>query len=537
MVFSQQNIKNLYNKIYGIYEDQPALKKTRNSYLQKYNEAKDSDYLIYSKFVELYIYKEDTIGNIRRSYEMIGLSKKNSTLRSEAYFQAAIFLENNSLDLSLKYLKESDKINQENNYEYLSLMTYHILGRNYYKRKDYPKAMYYFNKALMGEQKNKNYLMVSSMYNNIGLTYDKMGKISDAIKNTQKGIFILESAKSAISYEKWFLYLMINNLADYYFKIKDYDKAEMYYQQAFQYFYSHPKFKNKLSRTIPNLYSLYQDNPAKRENLIVQIQHLLDHDKSFSLNTTILEILQDNAIKRGSRNDIEKISLKLNDYMKGYRHFLNKKNAGTMNTINYNLTEEFIKEQKIQQQKALIVYICITAGLLLFMGGVYYLYRIKNLEKKEAIIQKEFLEKENSWIQERLNYIKLNLDLKTKTEKELLKRLKSLRKSQNNEAQEVVKDLYLNISNLLQIDKRQESDLLKDNAADYEFLEKIKRIYPDLTPQELKLCGYLRLPLTSKEVATFIDSTPGAVRVAKTKIKQKMSLPKEQKLDDFLKKL
>lgn len=119
----------------------------------------------------------------------------------------------------------------------------------------------------------------------------------------------------------------------------------------------------------------------------------------------------------------------------------------------------------------------------------------------------------------------------------MLKRLKSLRKIPNEDAQEVVKELYLNISNLLQIDKRHEFDLLKENPSDVAFLEKLKTLCPELTAQELRLCGYMRLPLSSKEVAAFVDSTPGAVRVAKTKIKQKLALQKDQKLDDFLKNI
>lgn len=65
-------------------------------------------------------------------------------------------------------------------------------------------------------------------------------------------------------------------------------------------------------------------------------------------------------------------------------------------------------------------------------------------------------------------------------------------------------------------------------------MEKLSQQFPSLTEQELKLCAYFKLNLSSKEVSLLEGITSGSVRVYKTKIKSKMGLGKEQKLDDFL---
>ena len=432
----------------------------------------------------------------------------------------------------MEYLKKSVKLNEAYNFGLEKILAYHVMGRIYYKKNKFQEALYYFQKTLNLAKDKKDTLNMSSMYNNMGLVYDKEKKYSLAIAFAQKSIRLLTNPENT-----FFLNVVRTNIGDYYFKMKKYQEAEVYYAPAFQYYHKFSDSKNELSSAIPNLYSIYENNASKREPFVEKVKELLDTDKAAPLNITILKVMQANAFQKGALQEAKQISNVLNLYTLEYKRFLNKRHAETSNLMARYISEEFANEQKIQKQKDLNLYFAIASVLLLISGGVYYLFRIKSLEKKEAVIQKEFLEKENSWIQERYNYIRLNLELKTKTEKELLKRLKSLRKSQNENAQEVVKDLYLNISNLLQIDKRQGADLLKENTADHEFLEKIKNLYPDLTAQELKLCEYLRLPLTSKEVAAFIDSTPGAVRVAKTKIKQKLSLPKEQKLDDYIKTL
>ena len=43
-----------------------------------------------------------------------------------------------------------------------------------------------------------------------------------------------------------------------------------------------------------------------------------------------------------------------------------------------------------------------------------------------------------------------------------------------------------------------------------EFLKRLKTAYPDLTPRELKLCAYLRLNISSKEISLLMNiSTRG----------------------------
>ena len=458
----QERMDDFYKKMSTAKND-AELSLLSNAYLHEYQQGKDKKNLAYARFIETYIYPKDTLGNIKRVFEMIRCSEENSELRSRAYFWAAVFLENSALDLSLKYLKKSENLNEKHQYDFAKILTNHILGRVYYKKEDYRKAIFYFERTFRLAREKRDSLNMSSMYNNIGMVYGKQKNYPKAIVFAKKSIALLKGPDY-----NFFLNVVRTNIGDYYFKMKNYQEAEKYYVLAFQYYYANPKNKSALSSTIPNLYHIYENTPLKRENFAQQVRKLLDNDKTSPLNITILKVIQANAFKKRAIKEAEDTSFLLNSYTLEYKRFLNKRHAQTSNTMARYISEEFSKEQKIQQQRELIIYISIAAILLLLLGSAYYFFRIKDLEKKEAIIQKEFLEKENSWIQERFNYTKLNLDLKIKTEQELLKRLKSLRKSHNDEAQEVVKELYLSISNLLQIDKRNGKNLIKETREDYD---------------------------------------------------------------------
>jgi ligand-binding sensor domain-containing protein/DNA-binding CsgD family transcriptional regulator len=72
------------------------------------------------------------------------------------------------------------------------------------------------------------------------------------------------------------------------------------------------------------------------------------------------------------------------------------------------------------------------------------------------------------------------------------------------------------------------------NQLNHNFLEKLKKEFPDLTQTNLKLCAYLRMNLGSKEIASLMNISPNAVLKSKYRLKLKFQLNKEQDLVDFL---
>lgn len=66
------------------------------------------------------------------------------------------------------------------------------------------------------------------------------------------------------------------------------------------------------------------------------------------------------------------------------------------------------------------------------------------------------------------------------------------------------------------------------------FLSNLKDKYPNLSPSDLKLCAYLKLNLSSKEIAQLLNITPRAVEVSRYRLRKKLGLKPEVNLFDFL---
>ena len=72
------------------------------------------------------------------------------------------------------------------------------------------------------------------------------------------------------------------------------------------------------------------------------------------------------------------------------------------------------------------------------------------------------------------------------------------------------------------------------NNADKDFLKKIKELHPDLTSNDLRLCAYLRLNLSSKEIAPLLNISVKSVEVKRYRLRKKMELPHENSLTEHI---
>ena len=66
------------------------------------------------------------------------------------------------------------------------------------------------------------------------------------------------------------------------------------------------------------------------------------------------------------------------------------------------------------------------------------------------------------------------------------------------------------------------------------FLKRLKKHYPDLTQGDLKLCAYLRLNLSSKEIAPLLNISTRSLEVRRYRLRKRLNLETEENLVEFL---
>ena len=66
------------------------------------------------------------------------------------------------------------------------------------------------------------------------------------------------------------------------------------------------------------------------------------------------------------------------------------------------------------------------------------------------------------------------------------------------------------------------------------FFKRMKSTYPDLTQSDLKLCAYLKLNLSSKEIAPLLNISFRGVETRRYRLRRRMALDADKNLVEFI---
>ena len=97
-----------------------------------------------------------------------------------------------------------------------------------------------------------------------------------------------------------------------------------------------------------------------------------------------------------------------------------------------------------------------------------------------------------------------------------------------------IKKLIREIDDNVKLDEQWEFFQRHFEAVHPGFFSRLGKEYPGLTHNELKFCAYLRINLSSKEIAQILNISTESAITKRYRIRKKMNLPNEENLNDFL---
>jgi DNA-binding CsgD family transcriptional regulator len=75
------------------------------------------------------------------------------------------------------------------------------------------------------------------------------------------------------------------------------------------------------------------------------------------------------------------------------------------------------------------------------------------------------------------------------------------------------------------------------NEAHESFFKKLKLNHPDLVPNDLKLCAYLRMNMSCKEMASLLNISVRGVEIRRYRLRKKLQVPHDRNFVEFLMEL
>jgi tetratricopeptide (TPR) repeat protein len=371
------------------------------------------------------------------------------------------------------------------------------IGLAYFKLNEYDSALIYFEKGLNFARETNNRLHEMYVMNNTGLLYLESGKYQQAINNFEESVKI---AKEIVyPYEEANSLL---NIAWVYIRSRQMDLANKYLVEA------------EAIVVRLDIQGLYRDLNERYYQLYLE---KMEYEKALSYFQKFKDI-QDSIFGQETNNRIAELNIKYE----------------TAKKETENLRLRSALEIKEFREKRLIVLIVIIS-LLFASLGITFLFIRKYQKQKQTIMEQEAL-----LLKERLEH----------SQKELAS--KALRLASQNEFRikmiETTGQVYEHLDEtgkeslntlLKNLESRVDQSAWQEFETRFEqvheaFFDKINSLFPDLTPNDRRICAFLKLNMSTKDIALLTHRSPRSIESARYRLKKKFGLDPEEDILAFL---
>ncbi|NPD45849.1 MULTISPECIES: tetratricopeptide repeat protein [unclassified Lentimicrobium] len=374
------------------------------------------------------------------------------------------------------------------------------IGMTYLKEKDYENALVYCEQGLELSTSLKNHIFSANITNNMAQIYEEQGNIETAREYYLKTLDIYKKQNSV-----YLCGLTNKSIADSYLIEEEYEKARKYYLKAKLYFES-----SGANRKLISTYNQLSDIYSKQHKLDSAYYYL----KQYS-------VLNDSINKNENETRYQELNIKYETEKKEKENAILKKD----------------NDKQIAIQRFL--FLLITA--IIIIASIMMLYYRQS--KKLLMHKKLIADKEN-------NDLKLNLEFRNKEltnnalklvnlsvfTNKILVNINEVLPDTNDHGKKKLQDLTKEIETNFQLRnwKEFETHFIEVHNG---FYERLQMKYPKLTPTEVKTCAFLRLNMSSKDIAALTYKSLRTIESVRTSIRKKMALSHDVNLVSFLMKL
>lgn len=159
---------------------------------------------------------------------------------------------------------------------------------------------------------------------------------------------------------------------------------------------------------------------------------------------------------------------------------------------------------------------------------------IDNLKNEKLRVENEKNKAEVELKTKELASYAMQITQKNETLQNMKEQLNNISKKVNPDAQRHLQKLIKNIEkSTSQKEDWEKFEGYFDQVYE-DFTRRLRDKYPNLTPNDIKLCAYLRMNLTTKEIAPLLNISVRGVEVSRYRLRKKMNLSKDQNLIEFM---
>lgn len=396
------------------------------------------------------------------------------------------------------------------------------IGNVYNTMNSTETAMSYYDKALAASIKlsgeDPGYRIMPSLYSCISMAYYNRGEFDKSLAYSKKAF---ESSEETDDRQNISTFCI--NIAHSYTSIGMPDSAEVYIAKAEQY-------------------SQEEGSTIGRALIFLEYASLYKAEGATGKAVAYLDLAQAAGEEVGSSSILSKvhemrsqICSDKGDYRNAYLDLIEvkrlsdslKSEAAVEAALKMKYSNEYrMMEQKIAYHRektrlktAIMGSISVLLAVLLVVVLILVRTRISKLKLEKDNLRKD-LELKNKELVSKIMFLMEKNELINGYTRRLVDIMDTLKGEQRQKLQSLICEMRSSVEGTGMWDTFEKYF----NNVYESFYINLKKDCPDLTPTELKVCALLRLNLSSKEISSLMNLSPGSVDVARAKIRKKLNI-------------
>lgn len=433
-----------------------------------------------------------------------------------------IYNELGDYDKSSGYFFKSLKLNEKIGYKEGISHSLGNIGMDFFSLRDHKKALNYFNDALTIALEIQNQQAIKRQYNNIAVVYQDLQKYDTANTFLRKALEININLGDKLGQGT-----NIMNIGYGQLNSADFDNALISFQQALDLF---TELDNRLhmAECYLNFGFCYHD--AKKTDKGIEYFKLgLKEGQSQGYDRIIYSAAE----------ALSNIYTERRDTANAYSYVMIEKSAGDSLFANQKqkllskLELQYIYEKKeferqlAQQTKntiMLIIIFSLISGLVI-LGLIFSRHKLKS---RFILLEKDKIESELDIKNRELSVNLISLIKKNEMLSEISDKLVHLELNEKaNDTKTAISKISRELRNSTN-DKMLNEFSMRFQEVHAGFYEKLLKSYPDLTQNELKLCAFLRLNMSTKDIAELTGQQLPSIDRARYRLRKKLALPSSE---------
>jgi DNA-binding CsgD family transcriptional regulator len=190
-------------------------------------------------------------------------------------------------------------------------------------------------------------------------------------------------------------------------------------------------------------------------------------------------------------------------------------------------------EKEQEKKRLLIIYITTIVGLLLILTIVALFLKLENKKKKEVELERKRLFEKLEHTNKELTTYVMYLLKKNEFILTIIEKLKKARLDAKPENKKVMAELIAELKSNTDTVSWEEFEV-RFQQVHTDFYTRLSKQYPDLTNNEIRLCAFFKLNMTSKEIAALTYQSLNSIKVARYRLRKKLKMEQEESLVSFL---